>query len=341
MSKRATLADVAARAGMSTAAASMVLNNRPGSRLSVESAERIRAAAAELGYRPNQTARSLRLGTTRTVAFLSDDVTTTRYASGMIRGLLEVAAAHEHTVLIAETASAPERVERALEAMLDREPDAVIFGVMAAREVHVPRIRADLPVILVNSSSATKQHPTVLPAEYVAGRQIAEQLADAGHTDIAILGYVPEHAENPGRSLNVGSRFAGIKSTIIERGLRVVARFNHQHWEPETGFEGMNQLLDCGARFTGVICLNDRLAFGAYQAMQLRGVRVPEDVSVVSFDDDVVASYVRPGLTTAALPYEEMGRRAMEMALSGTFVGAERVLVPMPLRIRDSVRKLH
>lgn len=81
-----TLADVASLAGVSSTAASLVLNDRPGSRLSADAAARIRAAAEQLNYRPNPAARSLRLGKTQTVAFLSDDVTVTRYASAMIRG---------------------------------------------------------------------------------------------------------------------------------------------------------------------------------------------------------------------------------------------------------------
>lgn len=100
----------------------------------------------------------------------------------------------------------------------------------------------------------------------------------------------------------------------------------------------MQQLLASGQRPTGLICLNDRLAFGSYQAMAEHGLRVPDDISVVSFDDDVVASYLRPGLTTAAIPYEEMGRRAMEMLLSDA--EAEHLLVHMPLRVRDSVKQL-
>ena len=337
MRKRVTLADVAARAGVSTASASLVLNNRPGARLSASSAARIRAAAEELQYRPNHTARSLRLGSTRTVAFLSTDVTTTRFASAMILGLLQEADARDHTVLIAETGHDPARAERALLTMLDREPAAVILGFMQARRIHVPPVPSDVPVIMVNGAS-DELHPTVLPADHDGGRRIAEVLADAGHTNIAIIGYDPNREPDWGDTVTIGARFAGIDEIIAERGLRVCG-YRARRWEPDIGFEGMNALLDSGAEFTGLIFLNDRLAFGAYQAMQLRGVRIPDDVSVVSFDDDVIAAHLRPALTTALLPYQEMGRRAMEMALSDS-VDAAHVLVPMPLQLRESVRSL-
>jgi LacI family transcriptional regulator len=126
VTKRPTLADVAKRSGMSVTAVSLVLNDRPGSRLSEEAKTRIRTAAQELEYRPNPAARSLRLGKTRTIGFVSDDVTITRYGSAMIRGALTEADAHDYTVLMAETAGHPQRIERAIKAMLDRRPDGLI-----------------------------------------------------------------------------------------------------------------------------------------------------------------------------------------------------------------------
>src|SRR6476659_7992556 len=123
MVKRVTLADVAERAGVSKTAVSLVLNDRPGSRLSDAVVERVRAAASELNYRPNHAARSLRVGKTQIVGFISDDVAITRYASAMIRGALDAALHYEHTVLIAETGSDPGRREQAVQAMLDRQPD--------------------------------------------------------------------------------------------------------------------------------------------------------------------------------------------------------------------------
>ena len=335
--KRVTLAKVAALAGVSPTAVSLVLNDKPGSRLSADAAHRIRAAAEQLDYRPNPAARSLRVGKTQTVAFLSDDVTVTRYASAMIRGLLDVAEKHQHTVLIAETGSNPRRVKEALRAMLDRQPDAIVFGLMGAKEIDVPRIPADLPVVLINSTSP-KNHPSVLPAEFEAGRAVARTLLDAGHRDIAIMGYAPDQAAQPRLSVTIADRYAGIFSALDEYGVVPVWLYDTFLWEPQVGYLAMQELLASGQRPTGLICMNDRLAFGSYQAMAEHGLRVPDDISVVSFDDDVIASYLRPGLTTAAIPYEEMGRRAMEMLLSDA--EPEHLLVHMPLRLRDSVRPL-
>ncbi|HEU4546304.1 MAG TPA: LacI family DNA-binding transcriptional regulator, partial [Microlunatus sp.] len=187
MSKRVTMADVADRAGVSKTAVSLVLNDRPNTRLSEDVADRVRTAAAELDYRPNPAARTLRRGTSQIVGFISDEVTITRFASAMIRGALDTAQHHEHTVLIAETGIDRSRRDLAVQTMLDQRPDGLIFALMGARQIDVPDIPADLPVVILNGISSAG-HPCVLPAEFLAGSEIAETLVAAGHRRIGLIG---------------------------------------------------------------------------------------------------------------------------------------------------------
>lgn len=338
MSKRVTLADVAARSGMSPTAVSLVLNDRPGSRLSPESAERIRQVADELGYRPNRAAQSLRLGKTRTIGLLSDDVTVTRYASAMIRGALDVAEARDHTVLIAETGSDRARVARALEVMLDRQPDGLIIALMGAKEIDVPADTGKLPVVLLNATS-TDGHTCVLPAEFEAGRSVAAHLAERGHRRIALIGDHPELRSVLRISATIGQRFAGVDAGLAEHGLSLAHDIIKRQWEPQDGYEATRRLIDAGLDVTAVISANDRVAFGVYQAAHEAGLRIPDDLSVISFDDEVIAGYLRPQLTTARIPYEEMGRRAMELALSPKLSPGQ-TLVEMPVQVRGSVADL-
>ncbi|NQX27349.1 LacI family DNA-binding transcriptional regulator [Microbacteriaceae bacterium VKM Ac-2854] len=337
MTKRATLADVAAKSGLSKTAVSLILNERPGSRLSADAVERVRAAATELGYRPNPAAQSLRMGKTRTIGFLSDEVTITRFASAMIRGVLDAAEQQEHTVLIAETGREAARTAPALEAMLDRRADGIIVGLMGAKQIDVPPVTADVPVVLVNASSSTGES-SVLPDENASGYAIARVLLDAGHRRIAILGDWPEAMVDPRVSATVALRFAGIERAFTEAGCEPVLRASVLPWDPAPAHEAAVRMLDEGTAFTAVLCLNDRIAFGLYQALQERGLRIPADVSVASFDDDEIAAYLRPGLTTARIPYEQMGREAVDILLAG---GApEHRLVPMPVIERESVAQL-
>lgn len=334
MAKRATLADVARLAGLSPTTVSMVLNNRPNTRLSEEAAERVRAAAAQLNYRPNPAARGLRLGKTRTVGFISDEVTITRYASAMIRGLLEEAERREHTVLISESGRKVARIAEALDAMLDRQTDGIVFGLQAAKRIEVPKLSVDIPVVLANATS-TAGHPCVLPDEFQAGYDAVRYLVDRGHRRMALIGRSPELLDEA-HSATVGSRYAGLDAALADAGLEFAYEVDAtRDWEPELGYQGAHEVLDATS-VTAVVAVNDRVAFGAYQAAQERGLRVPDDLSVISFDDEYLASYLRPGLTTIHIPYREMGRTAMKLVLDGD--APARTLIPMPVRERGSVR---
>lgn len=333
--RRPTLSDVAERSGMSKSAVSMILNDRPGSRLSAEAAERVRTAAAELGYRPNPAAQSLRLGRTGTIGFISDQVTITRYASGMIRGVLDAARSRGRTILMTETGGS-EDLRDAVEEMTDRRVDGLIIGLMAARVIDVPKIRNDIPVALVNGRSDAG-HPSILPDERGAGAVVAEHLIARGHHRIGVIGTIPHVAGDPRRSATIAERFSGIDDTLARAGADVV-REQVEGWTPEVGYTHLHRLLDAHPDRTAIIAGNDNVAFGVYQAMAERGLQVGRDVSVISFDDEELAGFQRPGLTTARLPYEEMARHGIEMLVGERELAHERI--PMPLIERHSVRDL-
>jgi LacI family transcriptional regulator len=331
---RATLADVARLAGLSKTAASMVLNGREGTRLSAEAHRRVFAAAAELGYRPNVAARSLRTQKTSTLAFISDIVATTRFAGDMIRGALDAAREHDHVLLIAETQGDESFEKHAIEAILDRQVDGVIYAAMATRQLGMPAALETQPTVLLNAANGVR--PCVLPDDEQAGHAVATALIEAGHSHrIGLIGRNRLKESDPEVSLAARARLRGIEHALTTIGSRLSVSVSCPDWLPEHGYTAMRSLLRKRTRPTAVICMNDRLAFGAYQAIAEAGLGIPQDVSVVSFDDDAIAAWLRPGLSTAALPHEQMGRRAVELLLAGN--AAERCLVPMPLRRRGSV----
>lgn len=334
--RRPTLADVAALSGMSKASVSMILNDRPGSRLSVDAARRVKAAAEELGYRPNPAAQSLRLGKTKTLGFISDQITVTRYASEMIRGLLSAAKEHGHTVLIAETEGDDATIADEIQAMIDRRVDGILIGLLGARMIEVPETPADVPVVIVNGTSTTG-HPSVLPDERVAGHAMARLLTDAGHRSVGVIGNNPRAVSSPVYSVTIGSRFDGIRAAFAEAGVDPLI-IEVPEWNPDIGYTRTLQMLDAHPDLTAILAGNDGVAFGTYQAIAERGLRVPDDISVASFDDEELASFQRPGLTTARLPYDVMGRTAVEMLLGERPLDA--VLIPMPVIERASIRRV-
>jgi LacI family transcriptional regulator len=334
-SKRATLADVARLAGLSTTAASMILNGRPDTRLSQDAHDRVNAAAESLGYRPNVAARGLRTDKTLTIGFISDVVATTRFASGLIRGALEAAEAAGHVVLVLETGGDPAREAEAIAAVLDRQVDGIIFATMRARELFVPDIPAGTAVVMLNASNS-RYATSVLPDELEGGAQAVQLLVDQGHREgIVLLGQNDEVEKDAFRSATVSRRVAGIRSEMARHQLEFIAEESIWDWEPEEGYKALRGLIESGVPVRAIVCMNDRIAFGAYQALAEAGLSVPGDVSVVSFDNDELAAYLRPGLTTVALPHEAMGKRAVELLLDGP-VGGE-TLVPMPVVARASI----
>ena len=333
--KRATLADVARRAGLSMSAASMILNGRPDTRLSQDAHDRVHAAAAALGYRPNVAARGLFTGKTATIGFVSDVVATTRFASGLIKGALDAARDAQHVMFVAETEGMPEREEEAIAALLDRQVDGIVFATMRARELFVPDLPEGIAAVMLNATSG--RYPrAVLPDEESGGRAAVQHLLDRGHRDgIALIGHSEKEERDLFRSSTVARRVTGVRSAMTAAGAEFVWERSIWLWDPDEGYAAAKQLIEDVPGVRAIVCMNDRLAFGAYQALAEAGLEVPGDVSIVSFDNDELAAYLRPGLTTVALPHEEMGRRAVETLL-GTGDEGE-ILVPMPLVERASV----
>lgn len=312
----------------------MILTGKQDTRLSADAHAKVREAASALGYRPNVAARALRTDKTRSIALISDYVATTRFASGLIRGAIAAAEEAKYVVFVLETGGEPNRELKAVQAALDRQVDGVIFASMRAREVTVPDVTINVPVVMLNSTN--KRFPlSVLPDEYQGGRDAVRLLLEAGISDgIALIGHNPEAEIGRFRSEMITDRLAGIRSAMAEAGVQFIAELSAWDWEPDQGY-ALTQDLLTRTKPRALLCLNDRLAFGAYQALAEHGISVPNDVAVVSFDNDEIASYLRPGLTTIALPHEEMGRAAIELLLSrNPEMGTKR---PMPIMIRGSI----
>lgn len=333
--RRVTLAQVAEAVGVSVGAVSQVLNDSPSSRISTEVRARILAVADELGYRPNMVARTLRTARSQTYGFVSDAVTITRFASGILRGALEAAHARGYFLLIAETAGDEEREEEAIRSLLDRDVDGIVFAAMKSRHAGSHHLVRHLPCVNVNLGSAEGE-VSVLPDELAGGRSAVRALVEAGHTDgIALVGHDFREAVDADVALTARRRFDGIAAEMSARGLDFVDQQTCADWQPEEGYRATRRILRNDG-VTALLCMNDRLAFGAYQALAEHGLSVPRDVSVISFDDEELAAALRPGLTTVAIPHEEMGALAIEVLGADEPVASD-VLVPMFVHERDSL----
>lgn len=344
--RRVTLADVAKATGVSTTTVSLVLAGRGRDlRISEEVERRVRSTAQELGYRRNTLSVGLRTGRTQTIGFVSDTVASSLLAGNMIRGALEAAHQRDFMLFFGESGGDPE-VEKALvEAMHDRQVDGIVFAAMYTRAVAVPEGLDQGPAVLLNAlPAAYSSLPAVLPDEVGAGRAAARVLVDAGHREgVHLVGAGPGLDDVPPNSIAATERLVGIHEVFGTAGVAPVSAHRCPKWMPEDGYDTTKEILR-RHRPKALLCLNDRLAFGAYQALAEAGLSVPDDVSVVSFDDHPIASWMRPRLTTVALPHHELGVKAVEVL----FDAAERHKrprgapavhrVPMSVRRGESVK---
>lgn len=340
--RRVTLADVARAAGVSSTTASLVLSGRARElRLSVDVEERVVHAARELDYRRNIVSVGLRTGRTGTLGFVSDTVATSQLAGNMIKGALERAHERGLMLLIGESGGDADDEKRLLASMGDRQVDGLVVASMFTREREDPTPDLHVPAVLLNAvSTGSTPVPTVLPDEWAAGRDAARVLLEAGHRErVHLVGVGTSPDEVPPGGVAAVERLDAITRTFAEAGVALAGGRPCATWEPPPGLEATRSILREGPP-SALVCFNDHLALGAYQALAEAGLRVPEDVSVIAFDDIPLAAWLRPGLTTVALPHRELGRASIDLLcdlLDGTAVSDAPVRLPMPVRHRESV----
>lgn len=335
--QRATLLQVAQRAGVSRSTASFVLAGRHlDMRISEDARQRVLRAAQELDYRPNLMARSLRTKVTKTIALVSDTLASDPYAGRAIHGGLAAAVAHGHLLFIGETEGDAVVEEKLISDFLDRQVDAFVYASMFTRYVRVPKLLKGRPVVLLNclTRAARPAYHSVIPDEAAAGWSAAKVVIEAGHREgIHLVG-------NPAQHVFAGrERLAGIREGLAAADTRLAGTIDCDWW-PDSAYDAVSKVLATGPPPKALICLNDRVALGAYQALCEAGLAIPQDVSVLSFDDSDLAAWLRPQLTSISLPHYQLGQRAVELLLGSSGPAQPAVTrVPMPVRVRASMGK--
>jgi LacI family transcriptional regulator len=305
---RAGIRDVAEKAGVSVTTVSLVLNGRAGANIPPETQARVLAAAESLRYRPNSLARGLRRKRTDTFGLISDEIATTPFAGALIQGAQDAAWEAGVVLLIANTGHAAALEARAIDVMLERRVDAMIYAALFHQVIEPPPAIRELPAVLLDARAKDASLPSVVPDEAGGAEAAVTLLIRSGHRRI---GFVNSWGDLPA----AGERFDGYRRALTAHGIAVdpalVAHVDHT--VPPAGDEGAARLLDRDDPPTALFCFNDRLAMGAYRAIRHRSLRIPDDISVVGFDNqEQIAAWLDPGLTTVQLPHYEMGCWAVE-----------------------------
>ena len=308
--ERATLKDVARRAGVHPGTASRALNVETRQLVNAETAQRVLEAADALGYRPNPIARGLKTSRSYTVGVLIPDLTNPLFPP-IVRGIQDTLEEAAYTPLIVNTDNDADTERADVEAMRARQVDGLITAT-ARRDHGLPAglEDLDLPVVLVNRRLEDGARPSVVGDDRRGLRLAVDHLVSLGHRRIAHLAGPQELSTGFLRlqGFTESMRAAGIEPDpeLILRGSGFV--------EPE-GERLCNELLDRGVEVTAIVAGNDLMALGCYDVFVERGIECPEQISVVGYNDMPFAGWFNPPLTTIRLPHYEIGVRAAELLL--------------------------
>jgi LacI family transcriptional regulator len=330
VAKRPTMVDIGARAGVSQATVSLVLNGVPNARVAAATRARILQAAEELGY--SKSPHHISSGG-RIIGMLIDEVSTTPFAAQFIEAARDEAALHDVVVATFCTGADPTLEEAVLNHLLRSGLVGILYTKLVTGPATPPARLASVPTILLNCYERKRQHTAVVPGDVAGAYAATEELLRSGHTRIAHI--AGEEWLEAARDREKGFRQAmatwdvAVDPDLIMRGA----------WTVHGGRELTNRLLDMREPPTAIFCFNDRMAVGAYDAIHSRGGKIPEDISLVGFDDEEIASYMSPELSTVVLPHEEMARWAVNALLEERLptVPPRKIKIECPLILRGSI----
>jgi len=305
---RVSLRDVGKLAGVSVTTVSHVLNETPHARVNADTRKRVREAAEALGYRADQMARGLRTKSSGMIGLLTEDIAATPHAGRIILGAQETAKRHNLTMAIINSGVSDDLTDRTEDVLtlLDRRVDGMIYATVYHDVVSPPKELRSVPAVLIGAEDDRKEIPSVIPDEYGGAMTAVRTLVARGHARIA---FVASRQDVPATRGRQAGYLAALKEAGIAQDDSLMADGES---EAPGGYEAMMRILDAGSP-TAVFSYNDRMAIGVYRALAERGLRVPDDISVVGFDDQPpIPTSLFPPLDTIALPHYDMGAWAVD-----------------------------
>lgn len=327
-----TLEMVARTAGVSPATVSRILNG--SARVSERKRAAVDAVIKALNYRPNALARGLAQGRTNSIGVLTQDIASPFYGEAL-RGIEDA---------LKDTGAIPlivsghwilrDEVER-LEHLLSRRVDGLVILTGSLTDDALVRYATEVPLVVTGRDLDAPNVTSLRFDDYAGARVATQHLLDLGHRRIA-------HIAGPQDHFDSRERLRGYREALIDAGIEpdddlVV----HADFHEPGGLLAINQLIAARTPFTAVFAANDQSAYGARLALHTHGIRVPEDISIVGFDDLPVSNYVVPPLTTVKQPAYEMGEIAARALVS--MIHGQQALCRLPqpeLIVRDSSRPL-
>ena len=327
-----TIRDVAERAGVSTMTVSRVINN--SGYISQDARERVEAAVAEIGYVPNTLARSLRFKQTKTLALVLTDITNPFFTT-LARGVEDVASEQGFNVIFCNTDESETEQAKELTALVQKRVDGVLLVPAASSAEAVAFLREqNVPVVVLDRRVPDCAVDSVRCDSEKGAYELTRLLLELGHMCIAVL-------SGPKKVSTAQDRVAGYRQALAEGGLGPAAEIVcYGPFTQAGGYEMARQVLALNTRPTALLAANNFIAVGAYRAVREAELSVPEDLSIVGFDDLPTWLVMEPFLTVAAQPAYEMGQRATQILLERLGHAAptecREVVLPFEIIVRRS-----
>ncbi|OOF65457.1 substrate-binding domain-containing protein [Rodentibacter sp. Ppn85] len=331
----ATMKDIARLAKVSTSTVSHVIN---GSRfVSDEIREKVMSVVAELNYTPSAVARSLKVRETKTIGLLVT-ATNNPFFAEVMAGVEQYCQQHQYNLIIATTGGDAGRLQQNLRTLLHKQVDGLLLMCGDSRFNADTELTVSVPLVVMDWWFTELNADKILENSELGGYLATKTLIDAGHQQIAII------TGNLKKSV-AQNRLKGYQKALMESKIPL-----NSHWIMESHFDfaggaaGMQKLLATPRRPTAIFCCSDAIAVGAYQVLQQQGLQIPEDISVIGYDDIELSGYLSPPLSTISQPKAELGKLAVELLLQRIKNPNEpyQTLTLSPtLKLRESIKNIN
>lgn len=299
------MTEIATRAGVSQATVSLVLNGAPGTRISPATRDKVMSVAREIGYRRmphSETSQGV-------IGVLINEMTTSQHLASLLEGIRDEAALYDCLTTVMPTQSDPEIEATAINYLRSRPLLGVIYTTLLTQSVTPPDHLREVRTVLLNCHCPKPIYPSVVPGDVSGGYAATATLLEAGHRRVAMIN--GEDWIEASRDRLLGYRQA-LATYDIAPDPKLIRSGG---WTQGSCRAHTHALLDLPSPPTALFCYCDRMAMGAYEAIKARGLRIPEDISVVGFDNETYAEEMDPPLTTLVLPHDEMARWAVARLL--------------------------
>lgn len=335
MTRRLTIKDIARETGVHASTVSRALDPNSQASLSAEVAERIRATAERLGYRPNRVAAGFRINRTWSVGVIIPDITNTLFPP-IVRGIENVLEPLGYTSIIVNTDNLPERESRLIDVLRERGVDGIING--AARRVDPKMsevVKLGVPVVTLNRKIDQSDIPYVINDEKEGIRMVLRHLHDLGHSRIAHIAGPQGLSTGQLRLAAFCEACAGLGLVLSDETIAISRGFDEIE-----GARCAEKLLDAAPSITAIVCANDRLALGALKLLRSRGIECPNDMSVTGFNDMPFLDFLPTGLTTVRIQQFSAGQIAAKIMIGliddPQGEAPKETVLPVELILRDS-----